>query len=828
MNTNTALAPDQNFLDIAIEQACSIVAPTWPLDRFIAVNPYWSWVKQDFSKTASSLALLSGTSMTMPRSYYRDAWTNKQFDAKHLAQAIEEMAVETTSEAVIADLQRSATASESLRLLSDQLDAERDLSHAPSWNTTITHQVSQFCAAHFDSDQSDWHPMHDRGLYEAWRTTFERDHSISLLMGNPDIARRASSLPTDARATIAMVLAALAVPVDMAPLLFQATLLRMNGWASWCAYLRWQANFEQKAETHLLDLLAIRLAWEWLIDDGKRDETSAWANWQKKFKQTYLRDQSTSETGRAPVNTEMLIQRAMEIAYQTTLVRNLSRTTSSTSGPIPAVQAAFCIDVRSEVFRRALEKVAPSIQTLGFAGFFGLPIDYTPLGTAATRPQLPGLLAAAMHVEDSSNDAQQDRAIASTRLRDLGARKVWQQFQRQPGSGFALVESLGATYLGKLIKRSTPSTKARTSYEQPWLGSAPTVRPRLQIAGSDAAAQKAALAQRILKAMGLTENFARVVLLAGHGSQTSNNPHAAGLDCGACCGQTGEVNARTLAALLNEPAVRSELASMGIHIPETTHILAGLHNTTTDEIELFDTDLLPTTHAQDLLALEQSLQLAGQAARIERAPALGITNPTADADADVLLRTLKTRANNWAQLRPEWGLANNAAFIVAPRSRTQSINLQGRAFLHDYQWEKDTDASILELIMTAPMVVAHWINMQYYASTVDNTRYGSGNKVLHNVVGAHIGVFEGNGGDLRIGLPMQSVHDGVKWMHTPLRLSVVIEAPKHRIEAIIAKHEVVRNLVERQWLHLFQIESETNQISAFKQGQWEFQTGHVR
>jgi uncharacterized protein YbcC (UPF0753/DUF2309 family) len=157
-------------------------------------------------------------------------------------------------------------------------------------------------------------------------------------------------------------------------------------------------------------------------------------------------------------------------------------------------------------------------------------------------------------------------------------------------------------------------------------------------------------------------------------------------------------------------------------------------------------------------------------------------------------------------VRPEWGLADNAAFVVAPRRRTLHLDLGGRVFLHDYAWETDEDFATLRLILTAPMVVAHWINLQYLASTVDNRSFGSGNKVLHNVVGGRIGVFEGNGGDLRIGLPLQSLHDGARWRHTPLRLSVFVEAPRDAIDGVIASHEVVRQLVDHGWLHLLQLD----------------------
>jgi len=166
---------------------------------------------------------------------------------------------------------------------------------------------------------------------------------------------------------------------------------------------------------------------------------------------------------------------------------------------------------------------------------------------------------------------------------------------------------------------------------------------------------------------------------------------------------------------------------------------------------------------------------------------------------------VRRRGRDWSQVRPEWALANNAAFIAAPRGRTLDADLEGRTFLHEYQWQTDSGFQILELIMTAPMVVAIWINMQYYGSVVDNRHFGSGNKVLHNVVGGAIGVLEGNGGDLRVGLPMQSLHDGERWVHEPLRLSVFIEAPEAAIEEVIARHETVRQLVDYGWLHLFRI-----------------------
>ena len=512
-------------------------------------------------------------------------------------------------------------------------------------------------------------------------------------------------------------------------------------------------------------------------------------------------------------------QRAQEIAYQRPLVNALAQSRSSAECVPASVQAVFCIDVRSEVFRRALESVNPGVQTLGFAGFFGLLTSYTPIGTNATRPQLPGLLLPTLSVTETCGQPDQDRAVADQRRARLDLKASWQLFQRLPGSAFTLVESLGLGYLGKIIRRSLPTTAdgANTDLIALTPAQAKQVRPQLVMTSVQASGERVALAGRVLGAMSLTNGFARLVLLVGHGSQSANNPHAAGLDCGACCGQTGEVNARALASLLNDAVVRKALCESSIQIPDTTHFVPALHNTTTDEVVLFDRDHVPPTHIDDLVHIERGLSAAGERARAERAPALGLAYLASQPKA--LATAIKTRANDWAQTRPEWGLANNASFIVAPRSRSRGINLEGRAFLHDYDHQRDADGSVLELIMTAPMIVTHWINMQYHASTVDNLLYGSGNKVLHNVVGGRIGVFEGNGGDLRIGFPLQSVNDGQRWMHTPLRLSVFIEAPHSALEAVIAKHALVRELLDHCWLYLFCMDGET--VEAYANGQWQ-------
>lgn len=799
------------------QAACRRIPPLWPLTHFVAVNPFLGLSEHPFIDACETMRRVTDGGMLMPAGYFQEQWENGSILPENLTAALSH-ARTTLPEPWKTEL--AGLSAESLQewlqaASSEKTDREvakistvadaLDHANGTQWNAIIVDEISRFCAAYTDAGQSAWRmPWQDQPLFSAWRAEASIDAGPESL-GLRGFRNFVAQLPEEATAAIDFSLVRLGINNEEAEDFFHRQLMSIRGWAGAIQYRVRENGMRGREDDSLLHLLAIRLAYDAALAE-RADADAVRQAWQNA-------GATTQETLR-DVLAHCLWQEAFENAWQGQFFKKLAVPSSfvdESQSSRKAVQAIFCIDVRSEVFRRALESAAPDFETLGFAGFFGLPIEYLPFGQHDGSAQCPVLLSPAFRISEiprHTTPAQKDAALQSLRVgQRIGY--AWNSFKTSAVSCFSFVEAAGLAFGPKLVN---------DAFVHPAPAKARPMGPALDLSpdggtGIDLAT-RIQLAAGILGKMGLTNDFARLVLLCGHGSGTVNNPYGSGLDCGACGGNTGEANARVGAAIFNDPRVRTTLAEQGIHIPADTWFLAGLHNTTTDDVTLFDLEEVPASHQSDLADLQAALVTAGKTTRHERAPLLGLKGEKSSEKLDFQVRA---RSRDWAQVRPEWGLAGNAAFIVAPRERTRGRDLGGRAFLHNYDAKADTDNSTLELIMTAPMVVTNWINLQYYASTVNNPVFGSGNKVIHNIVGT-TGVCLGNGGDLQTGLPLQSVHDGERWIHEPHRLNVVIEAPRERIDAVIAKHKSVRDLVDHGWLHLFAWEDDARTVYRHRPG----------
>lgn len=826
-HSNAAKAQACSTLDAA-SAACRRIAPLWPLQHFVAVNPFLGLSSRSFTEAAQILAQAAGARMTLPRAAYAEALASGRITNADLATALVR-AESSTSRAISVDDLKAAlinSTKQALSPLGSVADAA-SVQGANDWSAFVTERISSWAASHFDEGQAAWaSPWRGLSPFAAWRehAMIDRTPELMGLAGFRDTVR---ALPDRAEAMLVVGIARLDLDDADQTSYFHRLLMSIGGWAGYARHQVWNSELRGETDTTLIELLAIRLAWEVALHKAMSADIGMTRAWQ--------RSRQILST-HAPVEPSFAIDELLQVAYENAWQREflakLSTPREHVSESRKTVQAAFCIDVRSEVYRRALESTSAQIDTLGFAGFFGFAIEFVPLGQAHGYAQCPVLLRPAFRVCETVKYASASEHLRIVQKRGLRQRtaQAWRSFKLAAVASFAFVETMGWSYARNLVSDgfgltrvvAQPASAGLSASEQAQLGPDITATQVDGRVSGFNAQQRVEMAASVLKAMSLRNEFARVVLLVGHAASTVNNPHSSGLDCGACGGHSGEANARVAVSILNDVDVRAGLLAHQIEVPQDTIFVAGLHDTTSDDVTLFDLDAVPPSHAEDLAQLQVWLSQASRSARAERAHHLHLDAGRA-IDAQVIARSL-----DWSQTRPEWGLASCAAFIAAPRSATQDLDFAGRAFLHSYDWRQDENESVLELIMTAPMVVASWISLQYYGSTVDNRVFGCGNKVLHNVVGT-LGVLEGNGGDLRSGLPWQSVHDGERLMHEPMRLSVVIAAPIEAINRVIARHESVRELVDNGWLHLFALDDESRKIQRYRRTLlWEASEAHAR
>ncbi len=494
----------------------------------------------------------------------------------------------------------------------------------------------------------------------------------------------------------------------------------------------------------------------------------------------------------------------------------------------PRFQIVCCLDEREESFRRHLEEIAPDVETFATAGFFGAAIYYRGAADAHFVPLCPIVIhpqhwvveeVVTTHAETHRRRAQTRRALgtASHGLH-VGSRTFL--------GGAVLAAGLGVLASIPLVARVLfPRLTARIRSLAGRLVSPPR-DTQLQIERTQAAAgpepgqigftveEMAAIVERMLRDIGLTAGLARLVFVVGHGSSSLNNPHESAHDCGACGGGRGGPNARAVARMANDPRVRERLAATGLTIPAETLFVGAYHNTCDESLTCFDLDRLPESHRDDLEEARRALDLARQrnaherCRRFESAP-LSLTPAAA-------LEHVEARAEDLAQVRPEYGHATNAICIVGRRSRTRGLYLDRRAFLTSYDpTQDDAERSILTRILQAAVPVCAGINLEYYFSFVDPTGYGCGTKLPHNITSL-LGVMDGAGSDLRSGLPWQMVE-----VHDPVRLLFVIETTPAAMLQIMERNAGIGRLCKNGWVQLATLDPDSAQVHVFHQRRFE-------
>lgn len=740
----------------------------------------------------------------------------------------------------------------------------------------LVHEVLiRFCAAFLDQGIAHWAlPGRDRGFFQAFCALQGQGGGVSAwwLSGLREEVRRLQADGVSPLACIQESLDALGVTGEDVDDFLSATLLALRGWGGMIWHVEQRADRVHHAvpQDSLIGFLAVRLLLERFAIQAAARESLGLEGGLSTLRpelvrrlpsvqpdddrqRAFLMFQLAQVLGWAPERlfhlkppawaqlfdevehfTSLERRRVFHLAYEHRFrVQTLDALTSRAgrkNSPLerPSFQAVFCIDEREESIRRHVEEAAPTAETFGAAGFFGVVMyyrgaaaaDFVPLCPVVVRPQ---------HWVSETVDRRlldEERRRRSSRRRLGMALQGFHGGSRRIVSGAFFSATIGLLATVPLVARVVfPRLTARfRSYFGSFIAPPPVTRLNLERHTPAASPEEAGhgflpeemvnIAERLLRDIGLTTGLARVILIFGHGSTSMNNPHESAHDCGACGGGVGGPNARAIAGMLNDPRVRRALGERGLLIPADTVFVGGLHNTANDNLTLADVDCVPATHRFEFETACRALQEATVRNAHERARRFG-SAPLGLSPA-AAKRHMEGRSEDLSQVRPEWGHATNALCVVGRRQTTRGLFLDRRAFLVSYDpGQDDAGSAILARILAAVVPVCSGINLEYYFSYVDSPGWGSGSKLPHNITGL-LGVMDGAMSDLRTGLPWQMVE-----IHEPLRLLFVIETTPAALLAIMEKNPVIQTMVTHLWVQVAVMDPATGALSMYHHGRFE-------
>jgi uncharacterized protein YbcC (UPF0753/DUF2309 family) len=378
---HTAIAPSlaSQFL-AAAEAAARAIPPAFPLDATVAVNPFLGQTHTDLATASARLARVSGAPLTLPRAALAARVTAGEITDDDLAAAL----IASPSPVKPRDLAWLKARMHVPAPTPDALPTVADLAAQATgtdWPAILARSFGLWAAGYFDRGQALWTPRSGHGAFAAWREWATHDLTPEIA-GLTGFSAFVSEAPDTAERALLRATERLCLTVDAAETAFHRLLADLGGWPQHARWLLWQAELKGGTDTTLTDLLAIRLLWEEALHAHAPMVAADWA--------ATVAAHASEVTATPDQALDAILQDAAERAHQRKLAALLSGPTHQTGRP--ALQAALCIDVRSEVLRRALEPQDSRIETLGFAGFFGLPVAHRPQGTDEVQAHLPALL----------------------------------------------------------------------------------------------------------------------------------------------------------------------------------------------------------------------------------------------------------------------------------------------------------------------------------------------------------------------------------------------------------------------------------------------------
>ncbi|WP_088069625.1 DUF2309 domain-containing protein [Gottfriedia luciferensis] len=848
-------------INVLVESASQVIAPLWPISTFAARNPWMGLEKHSFEEIASWLKIIRDIDIYPSAVMIHSAKNKGEIDEAFVEMGLQRW-LDSYSFNIPRDvLERFCHAALNLdplptdllsshkleKLVNEYNELNEDLienfsiqpicSHIENQDgerliNLLDYHVIKWCKLYLDDKQAGWTmPNREEGFYRAWWRLIQYDPAL-----NKKQRKSFKDWPQEAHIALKKALIELEIPDSEIQTYLEGHLLSLPGWAG---MMLWRTRESSHENQLLTEYLAVRISMEWalikqylpLTNQRSKKKVAitpliaSWIHWGDLTIEEWIQMSAAEQNeylSFAYYFDENLQKKlwleAWEQTHTVQLRQKILSKQHETNGEKTALaQLAFCIDVRSEPFRRQLEKEGP-FETIGIAGFFGLPIATSELGSKHNHSSLPVMLRPQLQIKEESVD---ENAVKSYQQRKQAVNSLSYTFKtmKQNVLSSLLLPELSGPWLSLQMVASSfvprGADRFMRNLHKNWLRKPNTTLSLNHVQNTEAEIkvgfskeEKIHYARQTLKMMGLTKNFAPLIVICGHGSQSTNNPYNAALNCGACGGAAGGFNARVLAALCNLPEVREELSSEGIDIPEDTVFVAAEHTTTLDELNWIYVPKLSEAAKEAFDRIVAILPKVSNNANAERLAQLPnfqkkLKNPTKEA---------YRFAEDWSEVRPEWGLARNAAFIIGQRELTQDCDLEGRAFLHNYDWTQDESGDILANIIAGPGTVTQWINLQYYASTVAPHYYGSGNKATQTVTSG-LGVMQGNASDLLAGLPWQSVMESdQEAYHSPLRLLIVIQAPNEYVERLLNNDSAFRLKVQNGWVRLASVDP---------QGRWE-------